>query len=82
LAAGGGASYASYKETWDGLGIVVKGNKWGPFIALIGGYRLNPRWSVFGNFRYEPMPTGKSSLLVREVKLGGLKIGAGILFCL
>jgi hypothetical protein len=43
---------------------------------------LGPRWSVFGNIRYEPMPTGKSSLLVPEVKLGGLKIGVGVMFYL
>jgi len=51
LAAGGGVSYSSYKEKWEGLDIVVKGQKWGPFLALMGGYRLNPRWSVFGNVR-------------------------------
>ena len=82
LAAGGGVSYSWYKEKWEGLDIVVKGQKWGPFLALLGGYRLNPRWSVFGNIRYDPMPTGKSSLLVQEVKLGGLKIGAGVMFTL
>lgn len=82
LAAGGGVSYSWYKEKWEDLGIVVKGQKWGPFLALLGGYRLSPRWSVFGNIRYDPMPTGKGSLLVPEVKLGGLKIGAGVMFTL
>jgi hypothetical protein len=82
LAAGGGVSYSWYKEEWEGLGNVVKGQKWGPFLAFLGGYRLNPKWSVFGNVRYDPMPTGKSSLLVPEVKLGGLKIGAGVMFTL
>jgi len=82
LAAGGGVSYSWYKEKWEGLDIVVKGQKWGPFLALLGGYRLNRRWSVFGNVRYDPMPTGMSSLLVPEVKLGGLKIGAGVMFTL
>jgi len=82
LAAGGGFSYSWYKEKWAGLDIVVKGQKWGPFLALMGGYRLNRRWSVFGNIRYDPIPTGKSSLLVPEVKLGGLKISAGVMFTL
>jgi hypothetical protein len=73
----------AYADTMpEDLDIVVKGQKWGPFLALLGGYRLNPRWSVFGNVRYDPMPTGKSSLSVREVRLGGLKIGAGVLFSL
>jgi len=82
LAVGGGASYSWYEERWEDLDIVVKGQKWGPLISFLAGYRFNPRWSVFGNIRYEPMPTGKSSLLVREVKLGGLKIGAGVMFTL
>lgn len=82
LAVGGGASYSRYEERWEDLDIVVKGQKWGPVLALMGGYRLNPRWSVFGSIRYDPMPTGKNSLLVREVKLGGLKIGAGVMFYL
>jgi hypothetical protein len=73
----------AYADTMpEDLDIVVKGQKWGPFLALLGGYRLNPRWSVFGNVRYDPMPTGKSSLLVREVRLGGLKIGASVMFTL
>jgi hypothetical protein len=82
LAVGGGANYSWYEERWEDLDIVIKGQKWGPLLSFLGGYRLNPRWSVFGNIRYDPMPTGKSSLLVREVKLGGLKIGAGVMFCL
>ena len=82
LALGGGASFCWFEERWEDLDIVVKGQKWGPFIAILAGYRLNPRWSVFGNIRYDPMPTGRSSLLVREVKLGGLKIGAGVMFTL
>jgi hypothetical protein len=82
LAAGGGANYSWYEERWEDLDIVIKGQKWGPFLALLGGYRLNPRWSVFGNIRYDPMPTGKSNLLVPEVKLGGLKIGVGVMFTL
>ena len=49
-------------------------------IAIL--YRLSRRLSVFGETRYEPIPTGKSSLLVPEVKLGGLKIGAGVMFIL
>jgi hypothetical protein len=82
LAVGGGASYCWYEERWEDLDIVVKGQKWGPLISFLAGYRFNPRWSVFANVRHEPMPTGKSSLLVREVKLGGLKIGAGVMFTL
>jgi hypothetical protein len=82
LAAGGGVSYSRFKEEWEGLDIVVKGQKWGPYLVLMGGYRANPRWSVFGNVCYDPIPTGKSSLLVPEVKLGGLKIGAGVMFYL
>jgi len=82
LAVGGGANYFWYEERWEDLDIVVKGQKWGSLLSFLGGYRLNPRWAVFGNVRYDPMPTGKSSLLVPEVKLGGLKIGAGIIFSL
>jgi hypothetical protein len=82
LAAGGGASLSRYKERWEDLDIVVKGQKWGPLLSFLAGYRFSPRWSFFGNIRYEPMPTGKSSLLVQEVKLGGLKIGAGVMLCL
>jgi hypothetical protein len=80
LAAGGGASCSWYKESWEGLDILVKGHKWGPLISFLAGFRLSPRWSIFSDIRYEPMPTGKSSLLVPEVKLGGLKIGAGVMF--
>lgn len=82
LAAGGGASYCRYEERWEDLDIVVKGQKWGPFLCFQAGYRFSPRWSVFGDIRYDPMPTGKSSLLVPEVKLGGWKIGAGVMFYL
>lgn len=82
IALGGGAGYAMYKESWEDLDIVVKGQKWGPVLSLLAGYRLSPRLSVFGDLRYEPIPTGKSSLLVPEVKLGGLKIGAGVMFSL
>ena len=82
LAVGGGASHSRYEERWEDLDIIVKGQKWGPLVAFLGGYRFNQRWSVFGNLSYEPMPTGKSSLLVPEVKLGGLKIGAGLMFYL
>jgi hypothetical protein len=82
LAAGGGISYSRYEERWEDLDIVVKGQKWGPFLAFLGGYRLSPRWSIFANIRYDPIPTGKSSLLVQEVRLGGLKIGAGVMFTL
>jgi len=82
LAFGGGASYCWYEERWEDLDIVTEGKKWGPLLSFLAGYRLSPRWSVFGNIRYEPMPTGKSSLLVPEVKLGGLKIGAGVMFYL
>jgi len=82
LALGGGANYFWYEERWEGLDIITEGKKWGPLISFHGGYRLNPRWSVFGEIRHEPMPTGKSSLLVPEVKLGGLKLIAGILFSL
>ena len=82
IALGGGASYAVYKESWEDLDIIVEGNKWGPVLSLLAGYRLGPRLSVFGETRYEPIPTGKSSLLVEEVKLGGLKIGAGVMFYL
>ena len=79
---GGGASYCWYEERWEDLDIATEGKKWGPLLSFLAGYRLSPRWSVFGNIRYEPMPTGKSSLLVPEVKLGGLKIGAGVMFYL
>jgi len=82
LALGGGASYLWYEERWEDLDIITKGNNWGPVISFLGGYRFSPRWSVFGNVRYEPMPTGKSSLLVPEVKLGGLKLTVGILLSL
>jgi len=82
LAFGVGASYSWYEERWEDLDIVTEGKKWGPLVSLLGGYRFNPRWSVFGNIRYDPMPTGKSSLLVQEVKLGGLKIGVGVMFTL
>ncbi len=82
VAFGGGASYAWYKESWQDLDIVIKGQKWGPVLSFLAGYRLGHRLSVFGNIRYEPIPTGKSSLLVPEVKLGGLKIGAGVMFTL
>lgn len=82
IALGAGTSYAMYKESWEDLDIIVEGNKWGPVLSLLAGYRLGPRLSVFGETRYEPIPTGKSSLLVPEVKLGGLKIGAGVMFIL
>jgi hypothetical protein len=79
IALGGGASYAMFKESWEDLDIVTEGKKWGPVLSLLAGYRLGPRMSLFGDLRYEPMPTGKSSLLVEEVKLGGLKLGAGVM---
>lgn len=82
LAAGGGASYSWYEEKWEDLEIITEGQKWGPLLSFLAGYRFSPRWSVLGSIRYEPVPTGKSSLLVEEVKLGGLKIGAGIMFSL
>jgi Outer membrane protein beta-barrel domain len=82
LALGGGASYAWYEESWEDLDKTVKGHKWGPLVSFLAGYRFSPSWSIFGDIRYEPMPTGKSSLLVPEVKLGGLKIGAGVMFYL
>jgi hypothetical protein len=82
LAVGGGASYSWYEENWEDLDIIVKGQKLGPLISFLGGYRFNARWSIFANVRYDPMPTGKSSLLVREVKLGGLKLTAGVMFTL
>jgi len=82
LAVGGGASYFWYEERWEDLDIITEGKKWGPLLSFLAGYRFSPRWSLFGNVRYEPMPTGKSSLQVPEVKLGGLKIGAGVMFYL
>jgi len=82
LAAGGGASFAWYEESWEDLDIVVKGQKWGPILSFLAGYRLSRRLSVFGETRYEPIPTGKSSLLVPEVKLGGLKTGAVVMLTL
>jgi hypothetical protein len=82
LAFGGGTGYTWFEEKWVDLDIVVKGKNWGPFAAFIGGYRVNPRFSVHGSVRYDPMPTGKRSFLVPEVKLGGLKVGAGIMFFL
>ena len=82
LALGGGPSYSWYEERWEDLDIVTEGKKWGPVVSFLGGYQFSPRWSVFGNIRYDPMSTEKSSLVVPEVKLGGLKISAGILFFL
>jgi opacity protein-like surface antigen len=82
LAFGGGTGYTWFEEKWEDLDIVVKGKNWGAFAAFFGGYRVNPRFSVYGSVRYDPMPTGKGSLLVRQVNLGGLKIGAGIMFFL
>jgi hypothetical protein len=82
LAVGGGLGYTWFEEKWEDPDIVVEGKKWGPFAAFFGGYRVNPRWAVYGSVRYDPMPTGKGTLLVPEVKLGGLKIGAGIMFFL
>jgi len=82
LALGGGASYFWYEERWVDLDIITEGKKWGPLISFLAGYRFSPRWSLFGNVRYEPMPTGKASLLVPEVRLGGLKICASLMLYL
>jgi hypothetical protein len=82
LALGGGAGYFWYEERWEDLDIVSEGKKWGPIASFLAGYRFSPRWSAFGSLRYEPMPTGKSSLLLEEVKLGGLKLTAGVMFSL
>jgi hypothetical protein len=77
LAAGGGLEHTWFEEKWEDLDIVIKGKKWGTFAALFGGYRINPRWSVYGSVRYDPMPTGKSSFLVPEVKLGASRSAPG-----
>ena len=82
LMLGGGADYFQYEERWEDLDIVAEGKKWGPVISFLAGYRFSSRWSAYGGIRYEPMPTGKSSLLVEEVKLGGLKLTAGVSFSL
>jgi hypothetical protein len=82
LMLGGGADYFRYEERWEDLDIVTEGKEWGPVISFLAGGRFGPRWSAFGGIRYEPMSTGRSSLLLEEVKLGGLKLTAGVVFLL
>jgi hypothetical protein len=78
-ALGAGAYYSWYEEKWEGLDIVSKGRKLGWLAEFMGGYELNPTFSLFGSLSYAPIPTGKSSLVAYNIQLGGFKLSAGVL---
>jgi hypothetical protein len=79
FALGAGAYYSWYEEKWVGLNVASKGQKLGWFAELMGGYELNPTFSLFGSLSYAPIPTGRSSLVAYNIQLGGFKLSAGIL---
>jgi hypothetical protein len=82
LSLGLGASYNSFEEKWETVEISFEDKKWGYFIFFSIEYRLVRRLSVLANLKYESLPTGKGSLLVKNVNLGGLKLFAGFSLCL
>jgi len=75
---GAGLAYHDFEETWaDEGGPADSGAKWGLLAYASVAYKLTPRLSVVGTWRYLDIPTGRKSLLTDKVNLGGFQVLVG-----
>lgn len=74
---GFGGSYNSFQEKWETVEIDFKDNRWGYVVFSSLEYRLSSRFSFLASLRYDELATKRGSLLVKEVKLSGVKLLAG-----
>lgn len=78
--AGAGISRNSYEERWENVDLSFRDRKAGYFAFISLEYFLVRKFSFLIFFKYESLPTGKGSPIVKNVNLGGLRLFLGFSF--